>query len=250
MLPIERKNQILELLRKNKSVFVTDLSKKYSVTEETIRRDLEKLEQDGHAQKTYGGAILNESLSSDLPFKIREQIKREEKIKIANKICALIDDGDCITLDSSSTSFVIAKKLKQKRKLTVITNSVEILLELSNAKNITVLSTGGLLSESSISLVGKIAENMLKQFNVNKAIVSCKGIDKIKGVTDSNEPEAQIKQTMMEYASKTILAVDSSKFDQIAFTKIHSISAFHTVVSEKYENSWLEYFEENDILTV
>ncbi len=250
MLPIERKNQILEILKKNKSVSVSILSEKYNVTEETIRRDLEKLEQEGFVQKIYGGAILNQTIKSDLPFKIREQIQKEEKLIIAKKICEIIQDGDSLTLDSSSTSFVIAKKLKQKKKLTIITNSVEILLELSDCKNITVFSTGGLLRESSLSLVGKAADNMLKQFNVDKTIISCKGMDKIKGVTDSNELEAEVKQSMINCAAKSILAIDSSKFNQISFAKIADISAFNIIASDKYEDTWLEYFKKNNILPI
>ncbi len=247
MLPIERKSQILEFLQKYKTVTVAELSKKYNVTEETIRRDLEKLEQEGLAQKTYGGAILSQALKSDLPFKIREQFMREEKLTIAKKIFNIVNDGENIILDSSSTSFVIAKLLKQKKKLTIITNSVEILLEMSSSKNITILSTGGLLRDSYLSLVGKTAENMLRQFNADKAIISCKGLDKIKGVTDSNETEVHVKQVMIDCCKKAILAVDSSKFKQVYFSKIASISDFDTIVSEKYDEDFLEYFKQNNI---
>ena len=131
MLAIERKNEILSILQKEQRVLVAELSTRYQVTEETIRRDLEKLEKEGFVKKTYGGAVLNKNSTIDMPLKIREKTNRKEKQKIAQTVASLIEDGESIMLDSSSTSLMIAQELKKKKKLTVITNSVEVLIELS-----------------------------------------------------------------------------------------------------------------------
>ena len=131
MLAIERKNEILSILQKEQRVLVAELSTRYHVTEETIRRDLEKLEKEGFVKKTYGGAVLNKNSTIDMPLKIREKTNRKEKQKIAQTVASLIEDGESIMLDSSSTSLMIAQELKKKNKLTVITNSVEVLIELS-----------------------------------------------------------------------------------------------------------------------
>lgn len=250
MLAIERKNEILGILQKEHRVLVAELSQKYNVTEETIRRDLEKLEKEGFVKKTYGGAVLNSNTSMDLPLKIREKTNKKEKLVIARMVSNLVEDGDTIMLDSSSTSLMIARNLKQLKNLTVITNSVEVLIELSGSKGVNVISTGGNLRYSSLSLVGKNAEKMLRNFNVDKVILSCKGIDMLKGVTESNEAEAEVKNMMRTCAKTTILAIDSSKFNKISFVKVLDLHKGDIVVTDKVEERWLTYFEENEIQLV
>jgi DeoR/GlpR family transcriptional regulator of sugar metabolism len=232
MLAIERRNKILAILQKESRVLVSDLSKAFNVTEETIRRDLEKLENEGYAKKTYGGAIMNENVNVDLPFTVRKTANVTGKLEIAEVIASLIQDGDHIMMDASSTAVYIAKQLKNKKNLTIITNSVEILLELSDVTGWKVLSTGGVLKEGSLSLVGYQAEKMIGSFHVDKAIISCKGLDIEKGVSDSNEMEAHIKKLMIDSANVRILAADSSKFDKISFTKICELSDIDMIVTD------------------
>ena len=109
MLAIERKNAILEKLQKEQRVLVAELSQEYSVTEETIRRDLDKLEKEGFVKKTYGGAVLNENTNIEMPLRIREKTNRKEKQMIAKLVASMIEDGDSIILDSSSTSLMVAQ---------------------------------------------------------------------------------------------------------------------------------------------
>ena len=125
MLAIERKNEILGKLRAEQRVLVSELAAYYGVTEETIRRDLDKLEKEGFATKTYGGAILGNSTKTDLSYTIRNKTNVDAKTQIAELVSTLIDDGDHLMLDDSSTSLYIARRLKEKKGLTVITNSVE-----------------------------------------------------------------------------------------------------------------------------
>ena len=130
MLAIERRNEILEKLQIEKKVVVSELSQLFHVSEETIRRDLEKLENDGLVIKSYGGAVLNEHSIFELPFNIRKNQRVVEKQKIAREVAKLVHDGESMMLDASSTAVYVTKALKEKKKLTVITNSVEILVEL------------------------------------------------------------------------------------------------------------------------
>lgn len=232
MLAIERRNKILAILQEESRVLVSDLSKSFNVTEETIRRDLEKLEKEGFAKKTYGGAILNESANVDLPYTIRKKANVSNKQDIAEVISSMIEDGDYVMIDASSTAVYIAKSLKSKKNLTLITNSIEILLELSDVVGWKVLSTGGTMKEGSLSLMGHQAENMITTFHVDKAIISCKGLDVEKGITDSNEMDAHIKKLMLASANKKILAVDNSKLDRISFTKIGDISDVDVIVTD------------------
>ena len=248
MLAIERRNQILALLQKESRVVVADLAKSFNVTEETIRRDLEKLEKDGFAKKAYGGAIINESFNVDLPFTVRKKSNVQNKQDIAELITNLIQDGDHIMLDASSTAVYIAKHLKNKKNITLITNSIEILLELSDVIGWKVLSTGGVMKEGSLSLVGYQAEKMINSFHVDKTIVSCKGIDVEKGITDSNENEAHIKKLMLDAANVRILAVDNSKFDKISFTKVDDLSSVNMIVTDvEPDQKWTRAFNSMNI---
>lgn len=251
MLAIERKSEILAILQREKSVLVAELSQKYHVTEETIRRDLDKLEKEGYIKKTYGGAVINENTSVEIPFKVRERTNKKEKQIIARLVQEVISEGESIMLDSSSTSLMVARNLKQYSKLTVITNSVEILLELSNCKNIKVISTGGELRESALSLGGRQAEQMLTRYNVDKAVLSCKGVSMDKGITDSNEPEAQIKSTMSQCAKTTVWAIDSTKFDKVSFVQLAHFKEGDIVVTNKpLESRWMDYLADYNIRVV
>ncbi len=248
MLAIERKNEILSILQKEQSVLVADLSQKYKVTEETIRRDLDKLEKEGFVKKTYGGAVLNENTNMDLPFKIRERTNKAEKTAIARLVTDLIEEGESLIMDSSSTSLMVAKNLKGFQNLTVITNSVEIMVELSGCKGIRLICTGGVMRDSALSLGGKTAEETLSRYNVDKAVMSCKGIDMEKGISDSNEFEADLKAVMAGCAKEIIWAIDSSKFDKVSFVKIMDLKAGDTVVSEQpVSEKWKDFFEKENI---
>lgn len=247
MLAIERKNEILSILQKEQRVLVAELSQKYNVTEETIRRDLEKLEKEGFVKKTYGGAVLNKHITMDMPLKIREKTNRKEKQVIAKKVAGLIEEGDCIMLDSSSTSLMIAQELKRMKKLTVITNSVEVLIELSGNEGIQVISTGGNLRDSSLSLVGKATQEVLSHYYVDKAIISCKGVDIEKGVTDSHEMEAEVKITMRKSAKSTILAADSSKMGEVFFVKVLNLESGDILVTDKIPEEWRKSLAERGV---
>ena len=232
MLAIERKNAILERLQKEQRVLVAELSQEYGVTEETIRRDLDKLEKEGFVKKTYGGAVLNENTNIEMPLRIREKTNRKEKQIIAKLVASMIEEGDSIILDSSSTSLMVAQELKNRKKLTVITNSLEVLIELSKSNGVQVISTGGVLKSSSLSLIGKNAEKMLENFYVDKAVISCKGLDIKKGATDSSEADAEIKKSMISCSKKLILAADSTKFGRISFAKILDLREGDVLVSD------------------
>lgn len=248
MLAIERRNQILEKLQTDKKVVVNELSQTYEVSEETIRRDLEKLEKEGLAIKSYGGAVLNESNNIDLPFNLRKKRNVVGKQKIAQLIDEMVNDNQSLMLDASSTSVFIVKELKEKQQLSIITNSIEIIMELFDAVDWNVLSTGGLAKEGTLSLVGPQTDRMLKGYHVDKAIVSCKGLDMKKGITDSDDLHAANKKTMLESATEKILVADHTKFDQAAFAQIARFEDIGMVVTdEKPDVKWLQLFEDMDV---
>lgn len=232
MLAAERRNQIYEKLQKEKKVVVSELSRFYQVTEETIRRDLEKLEKDGLAIKSYGGAILNEDTNIDLPFNIRKKHNATGKQKIAELVAGLVSSGEHVMLDPSSTSVFIAKALKKKGALTVVTNSVEIMLELSDTKDWTIISTGGRLNQSALAFAGAKAMESIEAYHVEKVIISCKAFEKECGFMDSDEEFVQMKRAMLKAGRERILAVDSSKIGKMAFGKVGTLEDIDMIVTD------------------
>lgn len=247
-LAIERKNSILEKLTKDKKVVVSELAEEFSVSEETIRRDLDKLEKEGFAKKSYGGAILIEDNSKDMPFMLRQKKNMEGKRVIAKILSEYIKDGDHLFIDPSSTGLSILKACEGKKHLSIITNSVEVLIELSDNDEWDVISTGGKLVENYLALVGPRCIQSINSFHADKVILSCKGIDTQRGITDANEQFSQVKQEMLKNASEKILAVDSTKFDVVAFSQICQITDINMVVTDvKPSDAWLSYFEDKGI---
>lgn len=245
MLAIERRNAILDKLQAERRVVVSELSALYDVSEETIRRDLEKLENEGFAVKSYGGAVLNENANLDLPFNVRKNKNVVGKQKIAELISELVKDGDSLFLDASSTAVAIAKAIKNKSGITIITNSLEIAIELLEAPGCKVISTGGVVTERSFALVGQVTDQTISSYFVDKAIVSSKGFDLHAGFTESDERHANNKKSMLDGAKTKILAVDNSKFEHVSFAKIGDFRDLTMVVTDKKPNDeWIAKFAE------
>ena len=248
MLAAERRSLILEKLQDEKRVVVSELSEQFGVSEETIRRDLDKLDKEGLASKSYGGAVLVENNNTDMPFNVRKKKNMQGKRIMAEIISNLIDDGDHIIVDPSTTAVSIVKALRDKKRLTIVTNSIEVLVELADASGWDVISTGGTLRENYLALVGPRALEGINSFNADKVILSCKGIDMEKGITDANEMFSQVKRAMLHSAKQKILAVDSTKFEQVAFSQICEVTDLDMVVTDiRPSDAWMEYFKDKGI---
>jgi DeoR/GlpR family transcriptional regulator of sugar metabolism len=248
MLAIERRREILARLAVDGKVIVSELARDFEVTEETIRRDLERLDKEGLVSKTHGGAVSKQNTSLDLPYNVREGVNVVQKQKISDEIAEMIHDGERIMLDSSSTALYVIKKLKNKKNLTIITNSVKILIELADKSDWTVLSTGGLLKNGALSLTGSSAEKMISTYHVDTAICSCKGIDTDMGITDSNEKDSLIKRAMFASAERRILALDAEKFDKKSFVKVCGLQSVDVLVTDQAPSSaWRRFCAERDI---
>ncbi|MDR1569831.1 MAG: DeoR/GlpR family DNA-binding transcription regulator [Oscillospiraceae bacterium] len=241
MLAMERRSQILARLQSEGNVVVADLSRLYRVTEETIRRDLDKLEQEGYARKTYGGAVRAESSQVDLPYIVRTLTHVDEKQAIANLIAARVPDGASLALDASSSALFAARALLGKKRLSLITNSIEILTELVGKTDWNILSTGGTLKGNGLALIGPPAERMIENFHVNWAVLSSKGLDASMGFMDANEQDAQIKRAFIRQASHTVFLVDSSKFNQQSFVQIAPLGAAEWIVTDAAPDAlWID----------
>lgn len=248
MLPLERRRRIVEQISTNGSVKVIDLSKNFNVTEETIRRDLEKLEQENILKRTYGGAVLEAESGREVPFVSRSERNKVEKIFIGELASSLICDGDVIMVDSSTTSLEVVRKITGLRNLTLITNSVVVTSDMVHHDNIDTICTGGHLLTKALAYTGPLSEKIINSYYADKAILSCKGIGIEKGIMESNELEASIKRAMIETAEKVILVVDHTKFDiysRIRLTSFYSIDI--VVTNSKPSQEWLDFFDKMDI---
>ena len=248
MLALERRNLILEKLQAEKRVVVSELSQLYEVSEETIRRDLDKLEKEGLATKSYGGAVINEDVSIDLPFNIRKNQNVSGKQQMADIAASLVQEGDHIFLDASTTAVFIAKTLKEKERLTVITNSMEILLELSDVSGWNIISTGGVMKEGYLAFLGSKTEDAIRSYYVDKVIISCKALDHEWGIMESQEAFGTTKKAMIASGREKILVVDSTKFDQTAFSVAGKLRDIDVVVTDrKPSEKWLAHFAEEGV---
>ena len=231
MLVAERQKKIVELVNERLSIRVTELSKIFSVTEETIRRDLEKLEKENLLMRSHGGAVSIEKDQGEISYLEREITNAEQKKAISAAAVRLIEQGDQIVLDASTTAWYVAKELPDM-PLTVLTNSIKVAIELSKKEQIKVISTGGTLLSQSLSYVGPLAERSLSMYHVNKAFLSCKGVHLERGLSDFNESQALLKKQMREIADETILMVDSSKFGTRAFSQIVPVTNIDCIITD------------------
>lgn len=232
MLVAQRHQKIVELVNERSSIRVTELSEIFSVTEETIRRDLEKLEKETKLIRSHGGAVSLQEDDSEIRFSERVITNVNEKKVIAYEAAKRVVEGDRIILDASTTAWYMSKALPNI-PLTVITNSTKVVMELSKKEKIEVISTGGRLLSKSLSFVGPIAEKSLTMYHVNKTFLSCKGIHLEEGLSDSNEGQALLKKKMIERSDAVILMVDSSKFGKKAFSLIVPPSEVDEVITDR-----------------
>ncbi|MFC4597882.1 DeoR/GlpR family DNA-binding transcription regulator [Cohnella hongkongensis] len=234
MLVAERYEKIVSLVNERGSIRVTELSELCQVTEETIRRDLDRLERAGRLRRSHGGAISvkETALHPEIPYAEREITNAEEKKRIALEAIKRISPKDRILLDASSTAWYMAADVPDI-DLTVLTNSIKVATELSSKEKIQVISTGGILAQRSLSFVGPLAERSLDAYHVDKVFLSCKGVHLERGISESNELQARIKERMIGIADEVVLLADSSKFGVQAFTHVADLSEVDTIITDR-----------------
>lgn len=232
MLVAERYDYIVQLVNSRGSIRVTELSELCQVTEETIRRDLDRLEEAGQLRRSHGGAVsIKDQLQPETPYFEREITFADEKKRIANEAIKLIEPKERIILDASSSAWYMAASMPDI-PLTVLTNSIKVALELANKEKIEVISTGGILASSSLSYVGPLAERSLDAYHVDKVFISCKGVHLERGISESNELQARIKQKMVGMSDRIVLLADSSKFGVQAFTHVAELANVTDIITD------------------
>ena len=240
-----RRDSIVNYVQEKSFVSVQDLSKRFDVSMVTIRADLDVLEEKGLIQRRHGGAEIHpESIPGEIAFQSRARINQEAKRQIGMAAAGMVNDGDTILIDSSTTGFYVARYLQGKNDLKVITNGVNTALELLRNEQSTIM-VGGMLSDKTYGTVGRLGRNTFSEIRVQKAFLGARGITVRDGLTDSNLLEVELKQAMVEIASELIAIVDSSKFNVIGFSSFAPAERISTIITDnnvKKEN--IHPFEE------
>ena len=232
MLAFERQQRIIELLHEYGAVSVSKLSSEFGVAEETVRRDLEKLEKQEKLLRTHGGAVPVDDNKHEPSIDKRKKLNVEEKQSVARAAAELVVPGDTIFLDASTTTFFLARELKGMKNITVITNSLQTMQELSGIDGIKLIGTGGIVG-ANLSFVGSLEENAVREkYFANKMFFSSRGVTVQAGILDSNEQECAMKKCMLENAQQKIYVCEHSKIDRIGFAKLASFEEIDAFVTD------------------
>lgn len=228
----ERQAIIMNLLIHRDSILVSDLAEQLNVSSVTIRKDLTELEREKKLYRNHGKAILIDPYSENKNVSEKERLRVEEKRIIGTAAAAIIKPRDSILIASGTTMHALARDIQTSDRLTVITASLEVASILSKEKDIDIIQLGGLLRHSSLSVVGKYAEEALRDFSCNKLFLGVDGIDLDFGITTTDMMEAALNRKMIQAAQKTIVLADSSKFGRRGFCKIADMEEVDQIITD------------------
>lgn len=242
-----RLEKIREKVSIEKKVTVSELSKLYEVTEETIRRDLDKLEAEGFLTRSFGGAVLNQvPQKENIQFYKRASINQDEKKTIALLAYDILSSKRAIATDASTTVMEAIKLLKEQEMI-ILSASTEIFTQLNDTGN-RIISVGGIFNYKTLSLQGSVAKNTVKRYHLDMAVISCKGVNLGLGATDTSENEAEVKKCMIEQAKEVVLLADHTKFGRTAFAHLADLDDLDYLITDRRPGKeWVEVCEKKGI---
>jgi DeoR family fructose operon transcriptional repressor len=228
----ERRNQIVALLKKKQRASVTELSQVFKIGEATIRRDLSDLEERGLVQRTHGGVLIMENIAFESSVKERATQNRETKERIARFIAHFVHNNETLMIDAGSTTFEIARMLREKKGLVVVTNSPAVAEELVDGNDCQVIVTGGELKVATRAMVGPIAEYTVRQFRADRVILGMSALKVDEGLFTVNHQEAEVKRMMIKSGKEVIIAMDSSKIGKVMYSFVCDFSSIDKLVTD------------------
>jgi DeoR/GlpR family transcriptional regulator of sugar metabolism len=229
---IERQQQVLRFIEQHQRVTVAGICEAFAVSVATARRDLEALAERGHVQRVHGGALAMRRAPPELPALQRASEQAQEKQRIARAAAELVADGETVFLSSGTTTLEVARQLRERTGLTVITNSLLAVNILAGAPSVTVVSLGGMLRRSEMSLIGHITEQALAEVRADKVIFGVRAIDMEHGLTNDYLPETMIDRAIIRISRSVIVVADHTKCGRIAPAFVAPLSAIHTLVTD------------------
>jgi DeoR family transcriptional regulator, glycerol-3-phosphate regulon repressor len=228
--PTQRQSEILKSVRLLGTCSIGKLAGELNVSDETIRRDVRPLVDEGMVMKVHGAIVAPDHLRED-PFQLRLQEHREEKLRIAARAAEMVDHGDSLMLDTGSTTTYVAHSLVAHRNLFAVTNSVEVARSLANQNDNRVYMAGGEIRADDGAAFGETATNFIAQFQVDKAFLSIAAISAESGFMDTELAEAEYSRTVIGQASQIIVVADHSKFLRHALVKVCEFDAVDTLIT-------------------
>ncbi|EPH59391.1 putative HTH-type transcriptional regulator IolR [Enterococcus faecium 13.SD.W.09] len=242
----KRINEIEKYVKEHESATIDELVSEFNISINTVRRDINELEQRGTIEKVYGGVqAKKENL---INFTQRSTSQAAEKRIIGEKAAAFIEENDVVFIDSGTTTIGILDFLDPNIRCTVITNSLDIIEQIVSFPNITLFVVGSLFRKKTRSFVTMSAEKVVMHLNVNKAFMAATGISIKNGVTNSSQEEYWIKKEVAETAAQVFVLVDNSKFDRAALLTYSSFDNVAYIVTDQEPNkTYLDFFNEKDI---
>ncbi len=230
--PEVRRQEVFKLVNQDGQVTVLELSRRFSVSEVTIRNDLQNLAEQGLIIRTHGGAI-SAGWGAELSLKIRRQQMANEKDRIGIKAAGLIADGEAVFLDTSSTALAIVPHLKSRRDLTIITNSIAVAQAAGEWAGINVVMTGGTYKRDTVSLVGSEGLDMLRNFNIQKGFFGAHGLNDPEGLTDVSSAEADVKRTLVGMCREVIAILDATKWGRVGLASFARLEDIQIIVTDQ-----------------
>jgi ribose transport system substrate-binding protein len=233
MTTFERRQRILDLLRRQPGIRVPELARLLKVSEGTIRNDLRALEKAGELTRVRGGAVVRDGRDFISPaFSARAEVNAATKKRIGRWAAGMVEDGDSVLLDSSSTVFHIAPFLLGRSNLTVITNGIEVAYALAENPTHTIILIGGVLRPDRALTVGYLGEKILENLHIKTAFVSCSGFSVERGLTQVDIQEAQLKSRMIESAERVVALIDSTKFGKVDLTPFATVEQISHILTD------------------
>ncbi len=229
---VERQNQIVELINRSQRITVGEICSTFEISEATARRDLEALAAQGKVQRVHGGAIPLQAAPPELPMLQRQNEQADEKLRIAARAAALIGDGETVFLGSGTTVLEVARALRSRRNLTVMTNSLPVVNALAGAQEITLLCLGGMLRPSELSFIGHITEQALAEVHADKVILGTRAISLEKGLTNDYLPETLTDRAILKAGREVIVVADHTKFGRVAAALLAPIESVQVIVTD------------------
>lgn len=247
MLSMERREKLKTIFLQHKNVTVAEMAKLFNVSTETIRRDFNYLSDIGFITKTYGGATLKYRANSLVTRKEKVGILVENKRLIAKQAAKFIQPNDCIFLDHSTTVFEMCNEI-ENLPLTVITNSLSVINRLAGISSIKLITPGGNYVDSEQGFFGLEAIRFLQKHHLDKAFISCRNIDMVRGLNDSDEMVSEMRRNIINSADYTYLLVDHTKFNKSAFISTSDFSKISFLITDKkVDKEWREFLKEANV---
>jgi DeoR/GlpR family transcriptional regulator of sugar metabolism len=228
----ERMQEVLRMLETRDAVHVAELSKAFAVSEVTVRSDLSQLARQGLVARVRGGVRPLERGQSELGFDFRLRLEVERKQAIAKAAAAMVDEGEAVALDSSTTAYYLALELRTKKELVVVTNGLLIAAALADAPGISVLVTGGMLRLHAMSLVGDLGADALRTTRISKGFLGARGLSIDGGLMDLNPDEVRIKREMAGVCERVIGIVDGTKWHRTALLPFVATEQVDAIVTD------------------